>query len=54
MEDEHSVNQRTLESSKVVMRGFTFVAIVVAAVRTIVQVIANVDTSSRVLHWLEM
>ena len=46
------VNQRAIESSAIVMRGFTFVAIVLAAVRMIMQVTANVETSARVLHSL--
>lgn len=41
-----------MESSATVMRGFTFVATVLAAVKTIMQVTANVETSARVLHSL--
>jgi hypothetical protein len=51
--DVHNVNQRTCESSGIVIRGFTFVVMVLAAVTTIMQTTANVDTSASVLHSLE-
>ena len=51
-EDIQKTNQRAVDSSGVVIRGFIFNIMVLAAVRMAMQIIEDVDKSARVLHSL--